>query len=104
MCLGIPGKVIEISGEGVAAEGFPSGFELGDLLAEALSLLENSGGVVEIAEGVAFESGGDRAVRGFLKKARFREGVAAAGANAETGAGTNGEFSGISECAGFARC
>ena len=96
------GGGVEFGCEVFSAEGFPAGFELGDLLFEGLALFADGGGVVEIAQGVAGEGGGPGALGGIGAEAGVGEGTAAAGADAEAGAGADGEFAGVGEDAGFA--
>lgn len=69
----------EFVGEGFPTEGFPAGFELGDLLGKSLPLLENGAGVVEIAQGVAVERGLEGTAGVLLLKAGVGQRGAAAG-------------------------
>lgn len=91
----------EFVGEGFAAEGFPLGFELGDFLGERLALLEDLRRVIEVAEGVAIEGGGEISLGIFLEESGVGEGRAAAGSDAESGV-ADGELGGVGESVGLA--
>ena len=70
-------------------------------MGEGLALLENCGGMVEIAEGLTVERVGEGTLGFLLLEACFCQGSAAAGTDAEAGTGADGEFTGIGKGAGF---